>query len=39
MWTSRERLVAAGDIVGMRVIDHLILADTHYCSMLGPKGL
>jgi DNA repair protein RadC len=34
-----ERLVAAGDVVGVRVVDHLILADTHYCSMLGPKGL
>jgi DNA repair protein RadC len=33
-----ERLVAAGDVVGVRVVDHLILADTHYCSMLGPKG-
>ncbi|HKW00197.1 MAG TPA: JAB domain-containing protein, partial [Vicinamibacterales bacterium] len=33
------RLVAAGDIVGVCVVDHLILADTQYCSMLGPKGL
>jgi DNA repair protein RadC len=33
------RLVAAGEVVGVRVVDHLILADMHYCSLLGPKRL
>ena len=28
-----RRLVAAGDLLGIDVVDHVILADTHYCSM------
>ena len=28
-----RRLVAAGDVLGIDVVDHVILADTHYCSM------
>ncbi len=29
------RLVAAGDIVGVQVVDHLILADAQYCSLIA----
>src|SRR5262245_39227590 len=28
-----RRLVAAGHVLGIDVVDHVILADTHYCSM------
>jgi DNA repair protein RadC len=28
-----RRLVAAGELLGIDVVDHVILADTHYCSM------
>ncbi|MGE5836820.1 MAG: RadC family protein [Acidobacteriota bacterium] len=28
-----RRLVAAGRVLGIDVVDHVILADTHYCSM------
>jgi DNA repair protein RadC len=28
------RLLAAGDVVGVQVLDHLILADARYCSMI-----
>jgi DNA repair protein RadC len=28
-----RRLVAAGQVLGIDVVDHVILADTHYCSM------
>lgn len=28
-----ERLVDAGEIVGIEVVDHYVLADTRYCSM------
>ena len=28
-----RRLMAAGDIVGITLEDHVILADTRYCSM------
>ncbi len=31
------RLVAAGQIVGVQVVDHLILADTQYCSMIDSR--
>jgi DNA repair protein RadC len=27
------RLVRAGELIGIDVVDHLILADTHYCSL------
>jgi DNA repair protein RadC len=32
-----HRLVSAGDVLGIQVIDHLILADTQYCSLLAPR--
>ena len=28
-----RRLVAAGQLMGIEVVDHLILADTRYCSL------
>jgi DNA repair protein RadC len=28
------RLVAAGELVGVKVLDHLILADGRYCSLV-----
>jgi DNA repair protein RadC len=28
-----ERLMAAGAVIGVDVLDHLVLADTHYCSI------
>ena len=31
-----RRLVAAGEIVGIQVVDHLVLADAQYCSLLQP---
>ena len=35
-----RRLIAAGEIVGIEVIDHMVLADTSYCSMRhGAPGL
>lgn len=32
-----RRLVEAGDIVGVDFLDHMILADTHYCSLLRSR--
>jgi len=29
-----QRLVSAGQLMGIEVIDHLILGDAHYCSLL-----
>lgn len=29
-----ERLVAAGDVVGVQVVDHVILTDSRYCSVM-----
>jgi DNA repair protein RadC len=34
-----RRLVAAGDVMGIEVADHLILADTRYCSFREAKKL
>lgn len=34
-----RRLVAAGDVMGIEVADHLILADTRYCSFKESKKL
>ena len=34
-----RRLIAAGDIVGIDVIDHLVLADTSFCSMRDSQRL
>jgi len=31
------RLIDAGDIVGIEVVDHMVLADTSYCSMRHPR--
>jgi DNA repair protein RadC len=34
-----RRLAHAGDIIGIPLVDHLILADTQYCSMKQAKEL
>ena len=34
-----RRLITAGEIVGIDVLDHLILADTAYCSMREAKRI
>jgi len=32
-----RRLLAAGEIMGVEVMDHIVLADTLYCSILHPE--
>ncbi len=37
--SSTRRLVAAGVLMGIDVVDHVILADARYCSLQAKKGL
>jgi DNA repair protein RadC len=32
-----RRLVAAGSLIGIEVVDHVILGDARYCSVKGAK--
>jgi DNA repair protein RadC len=32
-----RRLVAAGSLIGIEVVDHVILGDARYCSIKGAK--
>jgi len=34
-----RRLIHAGDLMGIDVVDHLILADADYCSLMEGKYL
>lgn len=34
-----RRLVAAGALMGIDVVDHIVLADTHYCSIRESRSL
>jgi DNA repair protein RadC len=34
-----RRLVAAGTLMGIDVVDHIVLADTHYCSIRESRSL
>jgi len=37
--TLTTRMVSAGDVMGIIVLDHVILADQRYCSLVESGGL
>ena len=36
-WAAACGLVAAGELIGIDVVDHVILGDARYCSVKGVR--